>query len=79
MSHFFSYTYKYLITSIGQPSIGQGHIFKNSSSDILLNNHSESFNSSILLARKKPILGLLEDIRTSIMLRLANRRNSSAK
>lgn len=47
--------------------------------DILLNNHSESFNSSILLARKKPILGLLEDIRTSIMLRLANRRNSSAK
>ncbi|XP_061999565.1 uncharacterized protein LOC133716951 [Rosa rugosa] len=44
--------------------------------DILLNNHSESFNKSILLARKKLILGCLEDIRTMTMVRLANRRNS---
>ncbi|XP_040372479.1 uncharacterized protein LOC112192744 [Rosa chinensis] len=44
--------------------------------DILLNNHSESFNKSLLQARKKPILGCLEDIRTSAMVRVCNRRNS---
>ncbi|KAM5573827.1 hypothetical protein ABKV19_013389, partial [Rosa sericea] len=37
--------------------------------DLLLNNHSESFNKSLLEARKKPILGCLEDIRTSAMVR----------
>ncbi|XP_040364527.1 uncharacterized protein LOC121050041 [Rosa chinensis] len=37
--------------------------------DILLNNHSESFNKSLLQARKKPILGCLEDIKTSAMVR----------
>ncbi|XP_024178386.1 uncharacterized protein LOC112184360 [Rosa chinensis] len=44
--------------------------------DILLNNHSESFNKNILPARKKPILSCLEDIRATTMLRLANRRQS---
>ncbi|XP_061993480.1 uncharacterized protein LOC133711365 [Rosa rugosa] len=38
--------------------------------DILLNNHSESFNKSILPARKKPILSCLEDIRAATMLRV---------
>ncbi|KAL6213925.1 hypothetical protein ACLB2K_013364 [Fragaria x ananassa] len=47
--------------------------------DSSLNNHSESFNSSILPARKKAILGLLEDIRIAAMVRLANRRNFGAK
>lgn len=47
--------------------------------DLLLNNHYESFNSSIVLARKKTILGLLEDIRKTTMVRLANHRNSGAK
>ena len=45
----------------------------------LLNNQCESFNASILDARKKSILPLLEDIRVSVMVRLANRRNSGDK
>ncbi|XP_040368975.1 uncharacterized protein LOC121051088 [Rosa chinensis] len=44
--------------------------------DFLLNNHSESFNKSVLPARKKPILACLEEIRLATMVRLANRRNS---
>ncbi|XP_062006062.1 uncharacterized protein LOC133723261 [Rosa rugosa] len=44
--------------------------------DILLNDHYESFNKSILPARKQPILSCLEDIRAATMLRLANRRQS---
>ncbi|KAL6189552.1 hypothetical protein ACLB2K_040939 [Fragaria x ananassa] len=47
--------------------------------DILLNNHSESFNHSILEARKKPIIPCLEDIRVVAMVRLANRINSVAR
>ncbi|KAL6179646.1 hypothetical protein ACLB2K_046318 [Fragaria x ananassa] len=47
--------------------------------NVIANNHSESFNASILPARKKGILGLLEDIRIASMVRLANRRNSGAK
>ncbi|KAL6176538.1 hypothetical protein ACLB2K_053171 [Fragaria x ananassa] len=47
--------------------------------DILLNNHSESFNHSILEAKKKPIIPYLEDIRVAAMVRLANRRNSAAR
>ncbi|XP_062010481.1 uncharacterized protein LOC133726851 [Rosa rugosa] len=47
--------------------------------DILLNNHSESFNKSVLDARKKPILPCLEDIRKALMVRLNHRRNSAAK
>ncbi|KAL6189282.1 hypothetical protein ACLB2K_040671 [Fragaria x ananassa] len=47
--------------------------------DILLNNHSESFNKTLLEARKKPIIPCLEDIRIACMVRLTNRRNSAAK
>ncbi|XP_062005900.1 uncharacterized protein LOC133723086 [Rosa rugosa] len=47
--------------------------------DILLNNHSESFNKSILQARKKSILACLEDIRIGTMVRMANRRQSGHK
>lgn len=44
--------------------------------DVLLNNHNESWNKSILPARKKSILGCLEDVRIATMVRLANRRQS---
>ncbi|XP_040374598.1 uncharacterized protein LOC121052790 [Rosa chinensis] len=47
--------------------------------DFLLNSHSESFNKSVLDARKKPILPCLEDIRKALMVRLNHRRNSAAK
>ncbi|XP_062011844.1 uncharacterized protein LOC133728443 [Rosa rugosa] len=47
--------------------------------DILLNNHCESFNKSVLQARKKPILPSLKDIRISLMTRLNNRRNSARR
>ncbi|KAL6181344.1 hypothetical protein ACLB2K_047999 [Fragaria x ananassa] len=39
----------------------------------------ESFNKTILDARKKPILPCLEGIRVASMVRLANRRNSGAR
>ncbi|KAL3509677.1 hypothetical protein ACH5RR_029078 [Cinchona calisaya] len=42
--------------------------------DILLNNLCESFNSVILEAREKPILGMLENIRMYIMERLRTKR-----
>ncbi|XP_062025578.1 uncharacterized protein LOC133741880 [Rosa rugosa] len=47
--------------------------------DVLLNNHSESFNKSILDARKKPIIPCLEEIRVACMVRLGNRRNSAPR
>lgn len=47
--------------------------------DVLLNNHSESYNKSILPARKKAILGCLEEIRTATMVRLGNRRLSGPR
>ena len=40
-------------------------------SDVVDNNISETFNSSILQARFKPIMSMLDDIRTAAMLRLA--------
>nr|XP_027086445.1 uncharacterized protein LOC113708174 [Coffea arabica] len=42
--------------------------------DILLNNLCESFNSSILEARERPILGMLETIRLYLMVRMENKR-----
>ncbi|XP_071912395.1 uncharacterized protein [Coffea arabica] len=42
--------------------------------DILLNNLCESFNSSILEARDRPILGMLETIRLYLMARMETKR-----
>nr|XP_027108905.1 uncharacterized protein LOC113728740 [Coffea arabica] len=42
--------------------------------DILLNNLCESFNSSILEAMERPILGMLETIRLYLMVRMENKR-----
>ncbi|XP_061999138.1 uncharacterized protein LOC133716443 [Rosa rugosa] len=63
---------------LDRPAIhwSRSHFHEKFKCDVLLNNHSESFNKSILPARKKAILGLLEDIRTATMVRLATRRHS---
>ncbi|CAL2240336.1 unnamed protein product [Prunus armeniaca] len=47
--------------------------------DMLLNNLCEAFNSSIVKARDKPILQMLESIRTNLMVRMANRRVAAFK
>ena len=46
--------------------------------DLLVNNLCESFNASILKARDKPILAMLEMIRIKMMVRTVNRRNAGA-
>ena len=43
--------------------------------DVLMNNLSESFNSSILIARDKPIITMMEWIRSYIMGRFASLRH----
>ncbi|XP_052732381.1 uncharacterized protein LOC108344507 [Vigna angularis] len=45
--------------------------------DVLLNNLFESFNSAILLARDKPIITMMEWIRTYIMRRFASLREKT--
>jgi len=47
--------------------------------DVVMNNLSESFNSTILLARDKPILTMMEWIRTYLMSRFANLREKVSK
>ncbi|WVZ24109.1 hypothetical protein V8G54_002653 [Vigna mungo] len=45
--------------------------------DVLINNLSESFNSTILIARDKPIITMMEWIRTYIMKRFASLREKA--
>ncbi|WVZ07385.1 hypothetical protein V8G54_020731 [Vigna mungo] len=45
--------------------------------DVLINNLTESFNSTILLARDKPIITMMEWIRTYIMKRFATLREKA--
>ncbi|KAL2485962.1 MuDR family transposase [Abeliophyllum distichum] len=47
--------------------------------DILLNNLCEAFNSSIVNAREKPILAMLEQIRFNLMIRMVNKKEEPAK
>ncbi|XP_022854823.1 uncharacterized protein LOC111376128 [Olea europaea var. sylvestris] len=44
--------------------------------DMLLNNLCESFNSTIVAVKEKPILTMLEDIRVYLMRRIVSRRES---
>ncbi|KAL4367288.1 hypothetical protein GQ457_05G026580 [Hibiscus cannabinus] len=46
---------------------------------MLLNNHCESFNKSILEAIDKPILTLMETIRGKIMTRIVSKREAVEK
>ncbi|KAK8595240.1 hypothetical protein V6N13_123120 [Hibiscus sabdariffa] len=52
----------------------KSHFSCNSKCDMLLNNLCESFNKFILEARDKPIITLLEIIRTKIMQRIAKKK-----
>lgn len=47
--------------------------------DILLNNLRESFNSVILSSRNKPILTMMERIRTYLMVKMARMREIANK
>ncbi|KAL6272589.1 hypothetical protein ACE6H2_023281 [Prunus campanulata] len=54
----------------------RSHFSTHSKCDMLLNNLCESFNSAIIEARDKPILTLLERIRSYLMLRMARLRET---
>lgn len=47
--------------------------------DVLLNNHSESFNGKILEHREQPIISMLEGIRLYIMQRMQENRDRARK
>ncbi|KAL4377378.1 hypothetical protein GQ457_02G020060 [Hibiscus cannabinus] len=57
----------------------KSHFSCNSKCDMLLNNLCESFNNFILDARDKPIITMLEIIRTKIMQRIAKKKVEADK
>ncbi|KAK8653344.1 hypothetical protein V6N13_127351 [Hibiscus sabdariffa] len=57
----------------------KSHFSVRCKSDMLLNNNYECFNKLILEARDKPIISLLESIRTKLMQRLAKRKDMAEK
>ncbi|KAG6436997.1 hypothetical protein SASPL_101904 [Salvia splendens] len=57
----------------------KSHFRDFSKCDILLNNHSESFNSYILEARDQPILTMLEEIRMKLMKRMCMKKKVAEK
>ncbi|KAK8672002.1 hypothetical protein V6N13_110380 [Hibiscus sabdariffa] len=57
----------------------RSHFSTRSKCGMLLNNHCESFNKSILEARDKPILTLMETIRVKIMTRIVSKREAAEK
>ncbi|XP_022851924.1 uncharacterized protein LOC111373600 [Olea europaea var. sylvestris] len=54
----------------------KSHFRKWNQCDMLLNNLCESFNSTIVTAREKPTLTMLEDIRVYLIRRIVGRRES---
>ncbi|GMI81513.1 hypothetical protein HRI_001820600 [Hibiscus trionum] len=57
----------------------KSHFSINCKSDMLLNNNCECFNKLILEARDKPVITLLELVRTKLMQRLAKRKELAEK
>ncbi|KAH1132038.1 hypothetical protein J1N35_003416 [Gossypium stocksii] len=57
----------------------RSHFSIRSHSDMLVNNLSESFNKMILEARGKPILTMMETIRTKIMLLIVKKKEEADK
>ncbi|PPS10080.1 hypothetical protein GOBAR_AA10554 [Gossypium barbadense] len=55
------------------------HFSIRSHSDMLVNNLSESFNKMILEARGKPILTMMETVRTRIMLLIVKKKEEADK
>lgn len=68
--------HKWLRENTSAKHWSRAYFRENIKCDMLLNNHSESFNRQILSARTKPILGMLEKIKVYLMLRLQSRRSS---
>ena len=57
----------------------KSHFSDHPKSDVLLNNMCESFNAAILQARDKPIITLVEMVRTYIMKRIVSKREAAEK
>ncbi|KAK8617714.1 hypothetical protein V6N13_080621 [Hibiscus sabdariffa] len=57
----------------------KSHFSTRSKCDILLNNYSECFNKMILEARDKPILTMMEIIRTQMMHRISRKAETAHK
>ncbi|XP_016755152.1 uncharacterized protein [Gossypium hirsutum] len=57
----------------------RSHFSIRSHSDMLVNNLSESFNKMILEARGKPILTMMETVRTKIMLLIVKKKEEADK
>lgn len=66
--------HKWVIDNTNPSHWSRSHFKETTKCDILLNNLCESFNSVILEAREKPILGMLENIRVYLMERLRTKR-----
>ena len=66
--------HKWLMDNTSPRHWSRSHFRTTVKCDILLNNLCESFNSVILDAREKPILGMLENIRICLMERLRTKR-----
>ena len=47
--------------------------------DVVDNNMAETFNSYIIRARDKPVINMFEDIRRTIMIRMAKKREKIDK
>ncbi|KAL4280302.1 hypothetical protein GQ457_03G028240 [Hibiscus cannabinus] len=57
----------------------KSHFSTRSKCDLLLNNYSECFNKMILEARDKPILTMMEIIRTKMMKRISKKAEAAEK
>ncbi|KAK8653038.1 hypothetical protein V6N13_127058 [Hibiscus sabdariffa] len=57
----------------------KSHFSTHSKCDILLNNYSECFNKMIIDARDKPILTMMEIIRTKMMQRISKKAEAAQK
>ncbi|XP_071924837.1 uncharacterized protein [Coffea arabica] len=62
--------HKWLVDNTNPTQWSRSHFRETTKCDILLNNLCESFNSVILEAREKPVLGMLETIRIYLMDRM---------
>ncbi|XP_027150245.1 uncharacterized protein LOC113750477 [Coffea eugenioides] len=69
-----SNAHRWLLDNTNPKHWSRSHFREAAKCDILLNNLCESFNSVILEAREKPILGMLENIRVYLMERLRTKR-----
>ena len=61
------------------PKLWSRAFFSTHKCDVVENNMCETFNGSIVESRYKPIIGMLEDIRVAVMLRMQKRREVMMK